>query len=81
MVGSYEGSHDLVVMITSLCAVAIIGFTSGEKVVTEGEDFYVCVHVTKPDQNVRIQLTFHLQVDLIPVTAGEKEREIGGLGK
>ena len=78
MVGSYEGSHDLVVMVISLCAVAILGFTSGENVVTEGADFYVCVHVTKPDQNARIQLSFYLQVDLTPVTAGEKEREMGG---
>ena len=46
---------------------AIVGFTSGEKVVTEGEDFSVCVNVvTQPDPSVAMQLSFFLSVEVFP---------------
>ena len=70
MVGSYEGSHDLVVMVISPHAVAIFGFTSGEKVVTEGEDFSMCASVTQPGPSVAMLLNINLIVNLIPLTAG-----------
>ena len=68
--GLYEGSHDLFVMVISPHAVAIVGFTSGEKVVTEGEEFDVCASVTQPDQSLAMLLNFFFIVDLIPLTAG-----------
>ena len=70
MVGSHEGSHDLFVMVISPHAVAIVGFTSGEKVVSDGEDFNVCASVAQPDPSLMMLLNFYLNVDLIPLTAG-----------
>ena len=70
MVGSYEGSHDLFVIVISPHAVAIVGFTSREKVVIEGETFGVCANVTEPGPSLAMLLEFFLNVELIPITAG-----------
>ena len=70
MVGSYERSHDLCVMVISPHAVVIVGFTSREKVVTEGETFDVCASVTQPGPSSAMGLTFSLNTKLIPLTAG-----------
>ena len=67
MVGSYEGSH---VMVISPHAVAIVGFSSGEKVVNEGERVGVCASVTEPGSSLVMLLNFFLVVDLIPLTEG-----------
>ena len=67
MVGSYEGSH---VMVISPHAVAIVGFSSGEKVVNEGERIGVCTSVTEPGSSLVMLLNFFLVVDLIPLTEG-----------
>ena len=63
---------------SSSCAVAIVGFTDGGKVVTEGEDFSECVAVTDPPPESTMKLSFFIQVQLIPDTAGESECYVNG---
>ena len=63
-------SHDLLMMTISPCAVAIVGFANDAVTVTEGEDFTECVAVTQPTPDFAMQLSFYLNVNFIPITAG-----------
>ena len=58
------------IMAASSCAVAIVGFVNRGAVVTEGKDFIECVAVTDPPPELTMQLSFYIQVLLVPDTAG-----------
>eukprot|EP00731_Ephydatia_muelleri_P017046 Em0010g144a len=48
---------------------AIVGFVNRGAVVTEGGDFIECVAVTDPPPELTMQLSFYIQVLLVPDTA------------
>ena len=57
-------------MTISPCTVAIVGFVNDAVTVTEGDDLTECVAVTQPTPDVAMWLSFYLNVDFIPLTAG-----------
>ncbi|KAL5468815.1 hypothetical protein EMCRGX_G029936 [Ephydatia muelleri] len=67
---SYSAPHNPTTLLLILeNKVAIVGFVNRGAVVTEGGDFIECVAVTDPPPELTMQLSFYIQVLLVPDTA------------